>query len=75
MSDARSARPSTSRLPVSVHDAEDPAVREEWDRRYAGGDRLWSGRPNGALVAEVARLAPGDERRRPVAVALAVVWA
>lgn len=30
----------------------------EWDERYAGG-AVWSGDPNGALVAEVARLAPG----------------
>ncbi len=37
----------------------DPAVRAEWDRRYADRDQLWSGRPNGALVAEVAGLTPG----------------
>jgi SAM-dependent methyltransferase len=37
----------------------DPAVQEEWDRRYAEQDRMWSGQPNGALVAEVAGLAPG----------------
>ncbi len=37
----------------------DPAVQAEWDARYAERDRLWSGRPNGALVAEVAGLAPG----------------
>ncbi|MEU3605398.1 methyltransferase domain-containing protein [Streptomyces sp. NPDC035033] len=37
----------------------DPAVREEWDNRYAERQRLWSGQPNGALVAEVAGLAPG----------------
>ena len=40
-------------------DAGDPAVREEWDRRYAGAEQLWSGSPNGALVAEVAGLSPG----------------
>ena len=34
--------------------AGDPAVQAEWDKRYADQDRLWSGRPNGALVAEVA---------------------
>lgn len=33
--------------------------RAEWDERYAGADRVWSGRPNGALVAEVAGLPPG----------------
>jgi len=37
----------------------DPAARAEWDERYAGQGQLWSGRPNGALVAEVAGLAPG----------------
>ena len=31
----------------------------EWDERYAGMDQVWSGRPNGALVAEVADLRPG----------------
>jgi SAM-dependent methyltransferase len=37
----------------------DPAVEAEWDTRYADRDQLWSGRPNGALVAEVAGLTPG----------------
>ena len=37
----------------------DPAVRDEWDTRYRESDRLWSGRPNGALVVEVADLPPG----------------
>ena len=37
----------------------DPAVQAEWDRMYADRERLWSGRPNGALVAEVAGLTPG----------------
>ena len=31
----------------------------EWDARYASVDRVWSGRPNGALVAEVSGLEPG----------------
>lgn len=32
----------------------------EWDARYQEpGDALWSGRPNGRLVAEVTGLAPG----------------
>ena len=39
--------------------AGDPAVQAEWDRRYADRQQLWSGRPNGALVAEVAGLPPG----------------
>ncbi|MEE1758783.1 class I SAM-dependent methyltransferase [Streptomyces sp. SP18BB07] len=37
----------------------DPAVRAEWDSRYADRHQLWSGRPNGALVAETASLTPG----------------
>lgn len=37
----------------------DPAVRAEWDARYAEREQLWSGQPNGALVAEVAGLTPG----------------
>lgn len=31
----------------------------EWDDRYAGPGPIWSGDPNGALVAEVAGLRPG----------------
>lgn len=30
----------------------------DWDHRY-GGDRMWSGNPNGALVTEVAAMEPG----------------
>ncbi|WP_242625196.1 SAM-dependent methyltransferase [Krasilnikovia cinnamomea] len=30
-----------------------------WDDRYSGSDRVWSGRPNDALVREVADLTPG----------------
>ncbi|MEV6110222.1 class I SAM-dependent methyltransferase [Streptomyces sp. NPDC051940] len=37
----------------------DPAVRAEWDERYTERAQLWSGRANGALVAEVAGLVPG----------------
>lgn len=35
------------------------AVGVDWDAVYAEGDRIWSGAPNGALVAEVAALPPG----------------
>ncbi|MFY1677741.1 FAD-dependent oxidoreductase [Streptomyces sp. WMMC905] len=31
----------------------------EWDQRYGGPDRAWSGNPNGTLVHEVTDLAPG----------------
>jgi SAM-dependent methyltransferase len=34
----------------------DPAA---WDERYASAEQVWSGDPNGALVAEVGELAPG----------------
>ncbi|SFB22525.1 class I SAM-dependent methyltransferase [Cellulomonas marina] len=37
----------------------DPATAAEWDGRYAEAEKLWSGTPNGALVAEVADLTPG----------------
>jgi SAM-dependent methyltransferase len=40
-----------------VHDGD--AVAAEWDERYTGADRLWSGEPNGALVGEVAGLPAG----------------
>ena len=30
-----------------------------WDERYAGSDRVWSGRPNQRLTEQVADLAPG----------------
>lgn len=36
-----------------------PAVRAEWDRRYTEWEQLWSGRPNGALVAGAGDLTPG----------------
>jgi SAM-dependent methyltransferase len=31
----------------------------EWDQRYSEAEQVWSGRPNGALVAEVAQLTVG----------------
>jgi SAM-dependent methyltransferase len=36
-----------------------PVGREEWNRRYAGAELLWTARPNRFLVAEVAELPPG----------------
>jgi thioredoxin reductase/SAM-dependent methyltransferase len=36
-----------------------PSANEaDWDHRY-GGDRMWSGKPNGTLVAEISGQAPG----------------
>ena len=42
----------------------DPEVAERfsaefWDERYSSQARLWSGKPNGYLVSEVAGLSPG----------------
>ena len=33
--------------------------REDWDRRYAGRDLIWSAKPNRFLAAETAGLTPG----------------
>lgn len=33
--------------------------REDWDRKYAEKEQLWSARPSRALVAEASGLAPG----------------
>lgn len=30
-----------------------------WDDRYRASDKIWSGQPNGTLVAEIADAAPG----------------
>ncbi|MER7639123.1 class I SAM-dependent methyltransferase [Streptomyces sp. NPDC126522] len=54
---AGSSAPETS-LSVDGY-VGDPEVRAEWDNRYADRQQLWSGRPNGALVAEVAGLTRG----------------
>ena len=35
------------------------AVSAEWDARYTGNERLWSGAPNATLVSEIARLPAG----------------
>lgn len=36
-----------------------PDTAAEWDERYTDVRQVWSGLPNGALVAEVSGLAPG----------------
>ncbi len=44
---------------MSEHGAgHQPHSAEDWDERYSG-ERIWSGNPNGALLAEVAELSPG----------------
>ncbi|WP_395358033.1 class I SAM-dependent methyltransferase [Streptomyces sp. YH02] len=60
MTDSIAARTPASNASSSADGyVGDPAVRAEWDSRYADRQQLWSGRPNGALVAEVAGLIPG----------------
>lgn len=55
---AAGSPPSNAPSPADKY-AGDPAVQAEWDRRYADQERMWSGNPNGALVAEAAGLTPG----------------
>jgi SAM-dependent methyltransferase len=38
----------------------DPFTPEFWDERYAGTDRVWSGKPNLRLVEQAGDLPPGD---------------
>ncbi|MFF2042716.1 class I SAM-dependent methyltransferase [Kitasatospora sp. NPDC058170] len=60
MTDNIAAVPTVSdALPPVDEYLGDPSVRAEWDSRYADRQQLWSGRPNGALVAETAALTPG----------------
>ncbi|MEU2116428.1 class I SAM-dependent methyltransferase [Streptomyces sp. NPDC016459] len=59
--DIAAGTPASDTSPPADGYVGDPAVRAEWDNRYADREQLWSGRPNGALVAEVAAagLTPG----------------
>src|SRR5262245_25494908 len=71
LTDSSSPKPVVRTAPRStvrtVHDdeGEEPrfgakAQAAEWDARYGEHDQaMWSGRPNGRLVAEVADLTPG----------------
>lgn len=42
-----------------AHDHPAPGDSAAWDERYAAAEQIWSGDPNGALVAEVGDLTPG----------------
>jgi SAM-dependent methyltransferase len=53
------ASPGSDAPPPADGYVGDPAVQAEWDKRYTERERLWSGQPNGALVAEVTGLTPG----------------
>ena len=50
-------------LSLAEEDLRDPArpsgEEADWDQRYGGPDRTWSGNPNGTLVHEAGGLAPG----------------
>jgi len=54
--DFLTTRPPT---PAAEQFVGDPAVQAEWDQRYIDREQLWSGQPNGALVAETAGMPPG----------------
>ena len=50
---------SRSLADEDIRDAARPSANQaDWDRRY-GGDQMWSGNPNGTLVAEASSLTPG----------------
>jgi thioredoxin reductase/SAM-dependent methyltransferase len=44
---------------LPVHDGPEVAPAAYWEQRYAGSDRVWSGRPNATLVHVAAGLRPG----------------
>ena len=44
---------------MSDTDYDPTALADHWDQRYAERDRIWSGRPNVALVTEIAGIPPG----------------
>jgi SAM-dependent methyltransferase len=44
--------------PPAGHEPQ-PDTPAAWDARYAASDQIWSGQPNGALVAEASGLEPG----------------
>jgi SAM-dependent methyltransferase len=57
--DSAAGSPASDAFPPTDGYVGDAAVQAEWDKRYAERGQLWSGQPNGALVAEVAGLEPG----------------
>ncbi len=55
---------STGPLPIVERCGTVTAMNDElnadfWDERYRSADAVWSGEPNGQLIAEVSELAPG----------------
>jgi 2-polyprenyl-3-methyl-5-hydroxy-6-metoxy-1,4-benzoquinol methylase len=57
--DIEAGTPASDVQPLADGYIGDPEVQAKWDKRYAEREQLWSGQPNGALVAEVAGLTPG----------------
>ena len=57
--DIASATPTTDSPSPADGYLGDPDVQADWDKLYLDRDQLWSGQPNGALVAEVGGLVPG----------------
>lgn len=43
----------------SLAELREALTKEFWDERYAGSERVWSGRPNQRLVEQTADLEPG----------------
>ncbi|WP_278259803.1 Bax inhibitor-1/YccA family protein [Nocardioides convexus] len=50
---------ATTRTTDSLDTLREALTAGFWDERYAGSDRVWSGRPNQRLTEQVADLAPG----------------
>ena len=44
---------------ATLEEMREALTKEFWDERYAGSDRVWSGRPNQRLVEQTADLTPG----------------
>ncbi|GEL93581.1 bifunctional NAD(P)/FAD-dependent oxidoreductase/class I SAM-dependent methyltransferase [Cellulomonas composti] len=64
---------------LSAHDPTrhawpDAAPASFWEERYAGSERIWSGRPNAALVAVAATLTPGRSLDLGCGEGADVVW-
>ncbi|MDF2444656.1 MAG: hypothetical protein JWR01_2859 [Subtercola sp.] len=52
--------PETDSPMIAPAEGGSAAAEAVWDERYSGLDQLWSGEPNGTLLAEMAGLAVGS---------------